>query len=61
MKVQIRRNVLAFRYEVQTREDPQGTWTTKKGFKTRAEAEQYAKTLESKAADAKPKRQKKTK
>ncbi|MEE1131027.1 MAG: hypothetical protein UHX00_05265 [Caryophanon sp.] len=61
MKVQIRRNVLTFQYEVQTREDLQGTWTTKKGFKTRAEAEQYAKTLESKVTDTKPKRQKKTK
>ena len=60
MKVQIRRNVLTFQYEVQTKDDLQAVWKTEKGFKTRAEAEQYAKTLESKSAE-KPKRQKKTK
>ncbi len=61
MKVQIRRNVLTFQYEVQTKDDLQAVWKTEKGFKTRAEAEQYAKTLESKAADKKLKRQRKTK
>lgn len=60
MKVQIRRNVLTFQYEVQTKEELQAVWKTEKGFKTRAEAEQYAKKLESKTAE-KPKRQKKTK
>ena len=60
MKVQIRRSILTYLYEVQTCENGRSVWNTIKEFKTRAEAEKYAATLNEKKP-AKVRNTKKTK
>ena len=45
MKIQIRRSVLTFQYEVQTQDEGKATWNTRATFKTEKEAQEYAQQL----------------
>lgn len=51
MKVQVRKNAITFLYEVQTCEDKGVMWTTQKTFKTKDEADAYAKRLQEKSKE----------
>lgn len=55
MKVQVRKNILTFLYEVQTCENGKSVWTAVKTFKTREDAEKYAAKLKDKETAKKAK------
>lgn len=61
MKIQIRRSVLTFQYEVQVQDEGKATWNTRGSFKTQVEAEAFAKSLTRTVKVPRAKRIKKTK
>lgn len=46
MKIQVRRSILTFQWQVQTCEDNKGIWITRAVFKTKEEADKYAQELQ---------------
>lgn len=57
MKVQIRRSILTYLYEVQVQEDGKSVWETRASYTTREAAELHAADLRDKARKAaKPKK-----